>query len=880
MITSPPESFSPNMAFAQTAKPFENVMAESYQKKLKSFSSEELKKKLQNINTNSPWEKNVIRSIGYELHSRGDLERAPKWIDEWENQISVFNNPDKKKTTVSEEDTSWTSTLKQAMDNPTEGLASTFKAFGWDGTSQWFSDLVKQDENYQSAVEGFMNGDGFRTGFDATELPRATLEQSGDLVTNILMRGAGLGAGALIGLAIGGPAGFATGAVIGAFGAPAGFSFVRHLGPVVWERARNDGRQYPNKKDWAWAVGTTAGISALDAIGVSYGVKYANFLRKIFTEGFTEGMQSLTEQVGTTVATEEGLNVDPKQIVGETILGGTTRGAVDATVGTVKNVATLGRSGADSKSAKDFESDPDLMKSQVRVGNMFKAEKDSLKKVKRDAGDNIVFRNVWEKLKIKFNDTVDILKNSGALDASEAKEFKDLIKFSASQQRAIGEDDINKAMSVIENSGLSDESKSSLVEGLRDLDQVSKASVFRRNKGFVEPWLEKGGQIVGTGGAVTVNPISAPIGYTVGGTVAGRLGRFIDKATGLYTPEVLKRYAKKRSYMDRNGIDYGDTFGRLTEIANKVMSGQPVLNQATIDQKVKNARARAERRAKNQEGAGGFDKYVYDNTGLKPREVDQAMRILLANGDIDQSTFDKFYNDPKTLMLNEDGDIKSEEGWQLVDKLKGLMQDNGLADFTDLQIDYPPASPPSRIEGQNTIGPDTATTVPQQSATQGPPTVNTVSGPKPALGSVKDLQAETIGAKVEPVSRKSLSSVINKIRNPLAYEATARGKQERYTNAVNNIMSTEGLRPDVKSYLGSTLSPIVDFPDYKSAKSLADVLVSNLDPTERALIMPHLNQILSEKKGAPKGTLDNQFDNVKPNANCDLSQILGKKGPR
>ena len=914
----------PHMAHAQSQN-FDSVMQPDFQKKLQGYTEDELKQKLEKLYQEAPEETFMLKAIGYELWKRGGQDRKPNFIDSWEKQITEYQSPDKKKETSKDSalktNTSWTSTLKQAMDNPTEGLASTFKAFGWDGTSKWFSDLVEQDEDYKNAFEAFLNGEGFSTGVKISEVPRATLEQSGDLVTSILTRTVGLGAGAGIGFLIGGPAGLAMGATIGAVSAPAGFSFVRHLGPIVWERAKNDGRKFPNREDWAWAIATSAGIGVMESIGVNYGVGVANFIRKMFTEGFTEGAQSLIEMVGTTLDTDKGLSVELKQILAEATLGATSRGAIDATVSGAKNVATLGGSGANARSAEEFRKDEDHFKSQVRVGQLFETEVNSLKKAQKFekgfVGENRVFKNLRQKVKNEYLSALRSLVDNGSLDPKEGAELKKLTSFAFNTQRAVGDEEFANAINVLEGTSLSTEAKDTLIRSLRDLDNVSEASVAKRNRGFFQGILESGGRMLGTAGPVTaVGPsglLASVGGYSVGGKIGGSIGAGIDKLTGLHTPVVLKRYAKKRKFLEDQGVDFGNTILDLRKLAEEAHQGKKFINKAKILQVIADGRARAERRAKNNEGLGGYDFKIFNEVGLKPAEVDKALEILLANGEIEQSTVDKFYDDPNLFMVNDEG-IRSREGLNLLDKLKGLMQQNGLADFTDLEIEYRPQEGPKRNEGQNTLtgsgqprypsdkfnlalSNGTPQIQPNQNFDGNAPALGGVGGAEagvgvaPPLGGYNDLQNEPVGSKVEPVSRKAffskqaeysadLKERATEIKNKLAYEASARGKQERYTNAVNNIMNTEGIRPDVKSYLGSTLSPIVDFPDYKSAKSLADVLVANLDMNERTLVLPHLNQILAEKKGAPKGTLDNQFEGIKPNANCDLSKILGKKGPR
>ena len=100
--------------------------------------------------------------------------------------------------------------------------------------------------------------------------------------------------------------------------------------PVAIERAKNNGRSEPAWEDWT-AAAATAGVSgALNALGVGGG-KGASLLNKTLREGTTETAQSVTEQTGTTAGTDVGLQIDPRQAVGEGIIGGTTAGAFDVT---------------------------------------------------------------------------------------------------------------------------------------------------------------------------------------------------------------------------------------------------------------------------------------------------------------------------------------------------------------------------------------------------------------------------------------------------------------------------------------------------------------------------------------------------------------------
>ena len=216
--------------------------------------------------------------------------------------------------------------LCQGIDRPLENIGTTLQATGLaPNVGQALRDVTDAPTNYESASDRFINpqeGDFTIGGFAPEYLPRAVVEQAGNLGGSLISRGAGATAA---GVATGGnPLAVAGGAIAG----PALFEFAQQLGPVAIERAKNNGRSEPTWDDWT-AAASTAGVSGiLNAIGVGGG-KGASLLNKTLREGVTESAQSVTEQTGTTAGTDKGLTIDPKQAVGEGIIGGTTAGGFD-----------------------------------------------------------------------------------------------------------------------------------------------------------------------------------------------------------------------------------------------------------------------------------------------------------------------------------------------------------------------------------------------------------------------------------------------------------------------------------------------------------------------------------------------------------------------
>jgi hypothetical protein len=190
-----------------------------------------------------------------------------------------------------------------------------------------------------------MNPEG--EGYNWRDLPLATVEQAGQLAGSIGLRAAGAG----VGTAIGGPV---LGAIL-AFGGPALFEAVQIAGPVALDRARNNGREEPNGEDWAGAMGTAAFSGVLNAIGVkgipglnsavlgTTGRTIAQTAGAGLREGVTEGLQGVTEQVGGTAFTDKGLTIDPKQAIGEMLIGGTTGMAATAPAAAIQAVDGMGQ---------------------------------------------------------------------------------------------------------------------------------------------------------------------------------------------------------------------------------------------------------------------------------------------------------------------------------------------------------------------------------------------------------------------------------------------------------------------------------------------------------------------------------------------------------
>ena len=226
--------------------------------------------------------------------------------------------------------------VQSGFAQPFEGLGATAEVLGMPNIAETLN-KVKQPEGYVSASQKFMEpgaGDAQLGGYGIGYIPRAIVEQGGQLAGSIAARVAGSAVGGIAGSVVPG-LGTAAGIAAGAFAGPAVFEAAQIVGPVALERAKNNGREEPNNEDLAYAW-TTAGVSgALDAIGAKFlpgGEKMVgSWAKKIATsfigEGVTETGQAFGQQAGETIFTDKGLELNPKQAFGEGLLGGAAGGA-------------------------------------------------------------------------------------------------------------------------------------------------------------------------------------------------------------------------------------------------------------------------------------------------------------------------------------------------------------------------------------------------------------------------------------------------------------------------------------------------------------------------------------------------------------------------
>jgi len=244
-------------------------------------------------------------------------------------------------TSIGQEISQIPAALKESFGQPLEAMGETAQVAGFPAVGAALKGAIQEPEGYVSAGQRFMEpqeGEFQVAGFAPQYAPRAIAEQTGQIIGSIGTRLAGAVAGGGLGALISPTTGVA-GAAIGQFAGPALFEAAQIVGPVALERAKNNGYAEPTDKDMAYAVATAAGSGLLNAFGAKYlpgGEKavgsFAKRLAASFIgEGIPEGLQSLTQQVGETIETQKGIQVNPKQAVGEALIGGAA-GAAATTI--------------------------------------------------------------------------------------------------------------------------------------------------------------------------------------------------------------------------------------------------------------------------------------------------------------------------------------------------------------------------------------------------------------------------------------------------------------------------------------------------------------------------------------------------------------------
>ena len=245
--------------------------------------------------------------------------------------------------------------IQSGVANTLQGVGNTLKTYGLAPDAGTTLDNVASTvapTNYQPATEGLLHpkdGDTQVLGYGVGNLPRAVLESSPGLATDIIA------AKTLskIGARIGGTPGALIGGAVGGIGSYA----LRTLGNEAQARASartGDPNAEPTAEDKAIAAASTAAQGAVGQVGLNrfvnpervtgVGLKAVaqaagKLMKTAGTEAATGGAQDAISQAGTTIGTPGGLSVDPHEVGGAALTSGAA-GAVAGTPGLIGDAST------------------------------------------------------------------------------------------------------------------------------------------------------------------------------------------------------------------------------------------------------------------------------------------------------------------------------------------------------------------------------------------------------------------------------------------------------------------------------------------------------------------------------------------------------------
>ena len=533
----------------------------------------------------------------------------------------------------------------RGIDQPLENMGVTAETLGYQDVADSLKGAVDERPG-QSASTQFMNADQDGS-FAWRYLPKAGVEQAGQFAGSILSRLGGMGLGGLAGSIIPG-AGTAGGAMVGGLTGPVVFEAAQQLGPIALERAKNNGRKVPNAEDWKYATGTSAGMGALNTIAPGLSGK----LKRMLVEGATEGTQSVVEQVGSTVNTKKGLEVDPRQALAEGIIGGTSAGMVDTSVGTVKAAANLVTGGSSKSDMTEEESQAAASYAQRLIKKAESNDYDlgdvdrSAKKGAREAVDQ-THVDMTTELKVLFDDLKDRIAIQDRDSVAEVSEkILAHIAYRKARNKTKNRVDQENFAAVERLAGDTQEGQRAL-NLMRELNQMTdihnggyKGGVSAVTDQFLPIGL--GGEAGYDQGRAMAEYVMRPMASLYTGVATGgasTLGQLGVVGTGRAIDKVTGRRSRVQRYVDQYGNQQGQPAATGTSVREANRSQILEEERLATEEAARQEQMVAENRDANlqrvQQGAppqfGSPEDIMRDGTGLDRAEIAQVIRILKSN---------------------------------------------------------------------------------------------------------------------------------------------------------------------------------------------------------------------------------------------------------
>ena len=632
----------------------------------------------------------------------------------------------------------WGEAFVMGVDQPLENMAKTARLGGFNKTADTLSGAVTAPQNIESPSARFINPrpeDWKVFDYGIGSMPKAIVEQGGQLAGSILSRAAGAAVGGAAGSVVG-PVTGAVGAGVGALAGPFLFEAVQIVGPVAYERAKNNGREQPNEDDVNWALGTAAASGAFNSIGTQFlpGGKAAvqsavkRYLLAGIGEGVTETGQAFIQQAGETANTDKGLTLNPREAIGEGLLGAgsgvASHGVTDAASKakeTYTNLKDDVTTPLDENAAKRVAARINLYEAQGY--DVMDVDPTSDKGAKQIlTGINMDLGNEIKQLHDKVKPLLSPSQDSELQDVFDRAALNTAVRKGVNRLKSgMTDENITKVEQLVGNT----EEGFALVEKLKEAREVGR--MYQKGiKGGLSRFTD------------TISPLSTETGMFspsnamrlaatyAGGTATGGVapvlqtgaflaGRAIDKLTG--NRSRVAKYARVNS--DPNvlnpQVQVPQGLRSLTgeqEAARRQAEAQKAARDAARAQAAMIQLSEAERKknvretglrllkdtiAKDEVPGGGFLRKIYDENGLKPRQIILGLNRLRTSGDIDADIADAFLFDPNTLMSGNVGN-------QIVDRL-AKMADAGTI---SRDADWKPQAaqgPTAEMPGAGPTGP-------------------------------------------------------------------------------------------------------------------------------------------------------------------------------
>ena len=415
-------------------------------------------------------------------------------------------------------------------------------------------------------------------------------------------------------------------------------------------------------------LGAAVVSGALDLVPIQGGGYLLKAAKGVANDALTGFLQEALQMGAVQV---DGGTYVPQEI-GDRLLEGAVQGGV-ASTGIHAAKATVQAPGAAIRGAKNsydhahvrdaYNTNPDQVASEMRVQKLYEdrsATVDAYGARNDQQPASVIFKSVMDDLEGNLRDTARALKESGALDKAGEDVLKNAVSVAKRHNRepgidGQGNDYFHTEMDKVSNLGLDQNTTSTLMDALRDLNTATANSKKMNMRGPGEIWGQRlGGLAVGGLGHMAMPGIGAVAGLA-GPAIGKRVGRAVDGFLGTQSPDLLRRSQARAQVAKSLGLQPGDTVQNVRGVLQAAQS-RAAANKARVDGlKADFARSRADLRSKDIVPAGGFDAAIHQWTGLKPSQVDKGLAELVKRGTINQDVVNTFNTDPKALMEGMQG---------------------------------------------------------------------------------------------------------------------------------------------------------------------------------------------------------------------------------